>query len=126
MADDLDLDELRRLTTIPAPREVHQTGSSVYSVDEREYKRWKAARRLLVEAVPALIFRVDQLQAELTGAKIFWTDAHERAEQAEARNEQLTAALQALYDDWPGPLTEAVKQAQIALALPARGEDTDT
>lgn len=34
---------------------------------------------------------------------------------AAARSEQLTTALQALYDDWPGPLTEAVKQAQEAL-----------
>lgn len=105
MDDTLDLDELRRLVAISPPREIRQTGSSVYAVDEQAYKRWKAARARLADAVPSLLFRVTQLEAELTGAKIFWKAAHEHAETAEsaltvavARSEQqqdtLTKILQ--------------------------------
>lgn len=183
-------DELQRLLTIPPPREIRQTGSLVYNVDEREDKRWKAARVRLAEAVPSLLTRIAELEQraeqaeadvirlrarthelqerhdkaytaltqetaqkvmeyglmkrdqetarELLGretgrtygphqgvsdkiALALGTVLHENEELrsalavAAARNEQLATALQALYDDWQGPLTEAVKQAQEVL-----------
>ena len=38
-----------------------------------------------------------------------------RAEDAEIKLAHYRAALQALYDDWPGPLTEAIREARRVL-----------
>lgn len=46
----------------------------------------------------------------------YWSDPPrvllKRAEDAEIELARCRAALQALYDDWPGPLTEAMQEAK--------------
>lgn len=49
----------------------------------------------------------------------YWSDPPrvllQRAEDAELRVARLRGVLQALYDDWPGPLTESMREAKQVL-----------
>lgn len=88
--------------------------------------------RKLLLAYESVKERADQAEADLDEIKPLYVQKRQQIRDlasalatAVAQNQQITTALQALYDDWPGPLTEAMKTAQTVLqeasaALPAR------